>query len=314
MNGTLTVDTAGAGVTVTGPTTLAAGSGTITLTGTNAANDVTLGTVDGGQALDITAGGGDVVLGAVGSGTDVTSTTISANTIALQAVTSTGAQDYTGSTTLNGTLTVSAAGAGVTVTGATTLAAGGGTIALTGSDTANDVTMGTVDGGQALDITAGDGDVVLGAVGSGTDVTSVDITADTIDLQAVTSTGAQDYTGNTTLNDDLVRECRRVGSNGYRGRIFAGADVVITLTGNNANNDVTMDGVTGAQSFTITAGGGDITFSGNIGSFAPDLQMYRFLLILSACSECLRVRIRIYTGDATLNADWYFASGVLIFQ
>ena len=63
--------------------------------------------------LVITAGGGDVTLGAA---TGLASVTITSNTADLQAVTTTGAQNYAGvaTTTLNGTLTVSTAGAGVT--------------------------------------------------------------------------------------------------------------------------------------------------------------------------------------------------------
>jgi hypothetical protein len=312
MNGTLTVDTAGAGVAVTGATTLAAGSGTITLTGTDAANDVTMGTVDGGQALDITAGGGDVVLGAVGSGTEVISTTISANTIDLQAITSTGAQDYTGSTTLNGTLTVSAAGSGVTVTGTTALAAGGGTITLTGSDAANDVTMGTVDGGQALDITAGGGDVVLGVVGGGIDVASVDITANTIDLQAVTSTGAQDYTGDTTLNGTLTVSVAGSGVTVTGATALAAGGGTITLTGSDAANDVTMDGVTGAQSFTITAGGGDISFSGNIANFGTPVTDVDFTANTISLQDVWSSSDQIYTGDTTLNTSTCFTNGGII--
>ena len=53
LNGTLAVNTAGAGVSFTGPVVLAAGGGAITLTGTNAGNNVTFSgtsTVNGAAA------------------------------------------------------------------------------------------------------------------------------------------------------------------------------------------------------------------------------------------------------------------------
>src|SRR5205085_1717975 len=155
-----------------------AGGGAITLTGTNAANDVTLGTVNGAQALAITAGGGDIALGVVGGVTPVTSVTLSGNTASLVNTTSVQGQHYCGvaTTTLNGTLTVNTAGTGASA-GAVTLAAGGGAITLTGSNANNDVSLGTVNGAQALNITAAGGDVVLGVVGGTTPLTSVTATA-----------------------------------------------------------------------------------------------------------------------------------------
>jgi hypothetical protein len=137
LNGALAVTTAGAGVSITGPTTLGAGGGTITLAGSNAANDVTLGSVNGAHARAITATGGDIVLGAVGP--TVTGVTLTGNTASLAAVATSGAQDYSGvtTTTLNGTLAISTAGFGISA-GAVNLAAGGGTITLTGSYAAYD--------------------------------------------------------------------------------------------------------------------------------------------------------------------------------
>jgi trimeric autotransporter adhesin len=192
LNGAIAVTTAGAGVSVTGPVTLGAGGGTITLTGSNAGNDVTLGTVNGARPLVITAAGGDIVLGTVGP--TVTGVTLTANTASLQGVTTTGAQNYSAvtTTTLNGALNVSTAGAGVSA-GAVTLAAGGGTIGLTGSNAANDVTLGAVNGGSTLAITAGGGDVTLGTVGAVTPLTGVSINAATAAIGNVTTDGNQTY-------------------------------------------------------------------------------------------------------------------------
>ena len=89
--------------------------------------------------------------------------------------------------------------------------AGGGTIALDWKQRrANDVTLGTVSGAQPLAITAGGGDVTLGAA---TGLASVTITSNTADLQAVTTSGAQNYTGvgTTTLNGTLYGQHPRGG-------------------------------------------------------------------------------------------------------
>ena len=122
LSGTLSVNTLGAGVSA-GATVLAAGGGTIALTGSSAANDVTLGTVNGAQALAITAGGGDIVLGAVGGTTALTSmttnggaTTFGATTVAgALAVTATGAVTQTGALAVTGTTEITATGFGVTL-------------------------------------------------------------------------------------------------------------------------------------------------------------------------------------------------------
>src|SRR5207302_758526 len=133
--------------------------------------------------------------------------TISGNTADLQAVTSSSTQNYSGvtTTTLHGTLLVNTAGSGADE-GRVGLAAGGGGITLTGSNANNDVTLGTVNGGQLLSITAGGGDIVLGNEGGTSAVTTVTLSGNTAGLANVSSSGAQDYTGvtTTTLNGTLL--------------------------------------------------------------------------------------------------------------
>ena len=88
------------------------------------------------------------MLGAVGP--TVTGVTLTGNTASLAAVTTSGAQDYSGvtTTTLNGTLAVGSAGFGISA-GAVNLGVGGGTITLIGSNAANDVTLGSGAGPSA---------------------------------------------------------------------------------------------------------------------------------------------------------------------
>ena len=116
------MNAAGAGVSFTGPVLLAAGGGTIRLTGSNGANNVSFGsTVDGAQALNLTSGVNSVSFGGVvGGGTALASVTVIAGAaIGTKAVTTSGAQSYTAATgtTLGGTLTVNTAGAGVSFAG-----------------------------------------------------------------------------------------------------------------------------------------------------------------------------------------------------
>src|SRR5207244_1770497 len=126
------------------------------------------------------------------------------NTIGLEAVNTTGAQSYTGSTTLNGNLTSNTAGA-ITVTGAATLATGPIAVQTAGGGATDDITFtSTINGGQALTLTAGSGDVLVsGIVGGTTRLSSVTASGNTIGLQAVNTTGAQSYTGVSTLNGNL---------------------------------------------------------------------------------------------------------------
>ncbi|HET7922521.1 MAG TPA: filamentous hemagglutinin N-terminal domain-containing protein, partial [Gammaproteobacteria bacterium] len=276
------ITTAGGQITLSGPALIGS---TTTLDTTNANGtpggaDITFSgagsTIDGGSDLTLTAGsGGAIVLqGAVGGTTPLTSVTLSGNTANLQAVTTTGAQTYTGvtTTTLNGTLTVNAAGAGVSA-GAVSLAAGGGTISLTGSNAANDVTLGTVDGAQALAITAGGGDIVLGTVGT-TPLTSVTLSGNTASLQAVTTSGAQNYSGvtTTTLNGNLTTSDAAI----TLGAITLGSDVTLNTQATTTAGDITLGAVTGAtHNLTLQTGavaGADVTGSSVAGVNALTLQ------------------------------------------
>ena len=184
LNGNLTetfTSVSGAIVLATGPITVQAVN-----------DDMFLATINGAHALTLLSAGGSIVItGAIGGTTPLSSLTVSADVAGLQAVTTSGAQSYSGvtTTTLNGTLLVNTGGAGVSA-GNVSLAAGGGAITLTGSNAANDVTLGTVNGAQALAITAGGGDLVLGAVGGGTALTTVTLTGNT-----ASSAGGDDQWG-----------------------------------------------------------------------------------------------------------------------
>lgn len=278
LNGDLIVTTAGNGVSVSGTLTLA-GNSTIQLNGSNAANDVGLAAVTGNFSLGITAGGGDVTVSGTVGAAALTTLTVSAGTISLQAVTTSAAQSYTGATTLNGTLTVNAAGAGVSISGATTLAVGGGAITLTGSNAANDVTLGTVNGGQALNITATGGDVTVGVAGGGAALASY-----TINTGA--GTGTATITDITTAGGNIAVTSGAIsigstlnthnggaaaGSVTFTGPVTLTATLTINTNASTTDNFIsfssTITGTTaGAEGLTLNAGGGNITVTGAVGA------------------------------------------------
>src|SRR5205807_4500657 len=136
----------------------------------------------------LTAGGGAVtVRGAVGGTTPLTDLTASGNTLNLRAVSTTGAQSNTGATTLNGNLNSNTAGA-ITITGAATLATGPITVQTAGGAATDDITFtNTINGGQALTLTAGSGDVLVsGSIGGTTPLSSLTASGNTVGVQAVT--------------------------------------------------------------------------------------------------------------------------------
>src|SRR5207245_2414231 len=138
-------------------------------------------------------GSGDVLVsGIVGGTTRLSSLTASGNTIGLQAVSTTGAQSYTGTTTLNGNLNSNTAGA-ITVTGAATLATGAITVQTAGGAATDDITFtSTINGGQALTLTAGSGDVLVRDREGGVKrMSSVSASGKTVGLQAGRKTGVQ---------------------------------------------------------------------------------------------------------------------------
>src|SRR5205807_9396193 len=140
----------------------------------------------------LTAGGGAVtVRGAVGGTTPLTDLTASGNTLNLRAVSTTGAQSNTGATTLNGNLNSNTAGA-ITVTGAATLATGPIVVQTAGGAATDDITFtSTINGGQDRKSVVEGGDVLVSGSGGGTtQLSSVTASGNTVNLQAVTTTGA----------------------------------------------------------------------------------------------------------------------------
>ncbi|HTZ52806.1 MAG TPA: hypothetical protein VMF68_14155, partial [Spirochaetia bacterium] len=201
LNGTISNAGSAASFSVSGTTTL---TGATSIT-TNGGSITFSNTVNGGSTLSLAAGAGSVTFAAaatVGQTTSLTSLTVSSSsTTSLRAVKTTGAQSYTAATsiTLNGAATYQATtAANITFSGPVLLA--GGAVGVTSANGA--ISFGsTVDGAQALTLTAGTGTVgITGAVGGGTALASLSVASSTTtSLAAVRTSGAQSYTAATSI-------------------------------------------------------------------------------------------------------------------
>ena len=246
----------------------------VTLTGVvelqNAAGNLELtSTVNGGFGLTITSAGTVTLGGAVGGGTALTSLNVTGDTIVFNGgeVTTEGAagQVYTGAVTLGVATTLTTVGHDVTFTG------GGSTLS----------------GAQSLTIDAGAGAVTFGgAVGTGalTSLSSLTVTGDSIALNGggVRTAGLQSYTGAVTLGDDTTLTT-------------TDSDVTFTSTIRN----------TIAQTLTISAGTGTVTFAGAVGGGAAALQSLAVTggTILMDGGALTTAGLQNYAGVVDLGAD-----------
>lgn len=246
------------GLDITGATTLTGGSYTadrVTITGattltrdtTIGGSSITLGSVSGAHSLGLT-GTGAVALGAA----DLASLTASGATIGTAGVITSGAQSYTGATTLNGAYT----GTGFTVVGATTL---GGATTIGGSS----ITLGTVDGPQALTINGATGTVRLGALGSTTALASANVSGGSLNLANARTTGAQTYTGATISASGQYTTAG--GAYTLAGSTTLGGATTVSTQGGAVTTGDVNGSAAGAQSLNIDAGTG-ATSLGALGS------------------------------------------------
>ncbi len=286
-------------VTFNSPVTL--GGGAIVSTGPGAGDVTFVDTIDGASQLTINAGGGDVDLqGNLGATTPLTSLSVTGNMIDAQVgVATTGAQTYTGDTTLGGTIASTTAGA-VDLIGNVTLAA---TTAITTAGAAtDDITItGAIDGANPLTINAGGGDIDLQSdLGATTPLTSLTATANTIDAQIdVATTGAQTYTGDTTLGGTIASTT--AGAVNLIGNVTLAATTAITTAGA-ATDDITITGaIDGANPLTINAGGGDIALQSDLGTTTPLTSLAATGNTIDAEVDVATTGAQTYTGNTTLG-------------
>jgi len=202
-------------------------------------------------AINLESTGDDVLLGAaLTTDGDVS---ISGNAITLAQVTTGGTQSYTAATTtIGGNLLAS----GIEITGNAALS---NSVQLDTSDADGDISIsgGLVGNGNAMVLKAGDGNITLG--GAATGLGSMTATAGMIDLNGVTSTGAQVYNGETHLNGSYATSGTGFTVNGAA--LVDGTTSIATANGAVAFTDT----VDGGHDLTINGGTGDVTFGNVVG-------------------------------------------------
>jgi autotransporter-associated beta strand protein len=209
------------------------------------------GTVDGAHALDIVARSSDVdITGAIGGNAALTSLNITgAQGVALEggAVTTTGAQTYTGPLTLNANTTAFTSTSNGNIT------------------FAGDIVKGSGFAGN-MNVSAGSGNVSLNGQtgGSATPIGAVSIgsTGNTLLAGPVYATSfAKTGSGKTAVSGGLVRTS---GSQSYAGILDLGGNTTLSSTG---TGDITLGGAvsnSNQSDLTIQAAGGNVSLAGNL--------------------------------------------------
>ena len=116
-------------------------------------------------------------------------------------------------------------------------------------------------------MSAGTGDVALGVVGATTALTGLTVTGGTITLSSVTTNGAQNYTGATSLSSNYITGGGSFAVNGATSLTTATA-----ITTNNGGLSFN-GGLNGVQVLSLTAGNGAVTFGGSGGTTAQPLAI-----------------------------------------
>ncbi|MDD4907515.1 MAG: hypothetical protein PHJ00_00475 [Candidatus Omnitrophica bacterium] len=258
----------GSPISFTGPVSLNAAGPIAVTTGLGAGDDITFSSsIDGVQNLTLSAGAGDVEIdGAVGTGIALSSLTASGNNATLNAVSTTGSQSYTGtsSVTLNGDL-VSTVTDAITVNGAATI--GNNILIQTVGAAGDDITFtSTINGAKILTLNSGSsGDIDLqGIIGGVTPLTGLIITnAHNVDA------------GQVTLRGNLLQSAG-TGYTHFTGAVATtgasnspGGSVNISTSGD-INFDSTITTKGGTASANLGQNGGDLTLNSTTGNVTVD--------------------------------------------
>ncbi len=296
LNGNLT----GKAITITGNATLAGGTRTLSTSASNGNISIT-GTLAGGSnAATLTAGTGTVTLGGAASG--LSTLNVTAGTINLKSVTSTGIQSYTGAIHLDGTYTTTT---GVfSANGATTL--DGATTVSTGANAA--LFGGTVDGAQALTVNSTAATQFNGVVGGTTALASLTTNAGgTLTAKSVTTTGAQSY-GDTSATLDGTYTTGN-GAFTVDGTSTLAGDVVV----NSGSGAVTFTGtVNGAKALTVNSTGAT-QFNGAVGGTTALSSLTTNAGGTLSLKSVTTTGAQSYGEAATLNGTYATSNGALTF-
>lgn len=283
------------GITLTGDTILTADDGgTLADVITDAGNVIT----GGGNNLTIS---GDTVTLYDISGINTLDITANSALVANSPIITTGNQDYTGPTSLGGSLTSS----GGNIQFANTLNLLNN---LNINTSGGDLTFqNTVNGGYDMVINLGAGDfAALADIGSITPLSSLDITANSILLQAVTTVNAQSYVGITDVNG-LLTAGTAINTSGdltlegglstSTGSIAVGGNLILTnnailQTGGLVGDDLNVAGnILGDYALSINTGAADINLSGD-----ADIDQWTFV-----AGQNLRLGGSTYEADNDIN-------------
>jgi filamentous hemagglutinin family protein len=254
---------------------------------------ISLAGVDGSKSLTLNAGNGTVDLGASGLQTPLASLSVTAGSINLASVTTSGAQSYTGATTIDGTYVAGS----FAVNGATTLTGNDSPIDTHGAGGA--IHLGTVDGNHRLSLNAGAGTVTLGTVGGVAALSALNVTGSAIHLASVTTSGSQSYSGTAFFNGTYVGE----NITAANGAILAGDSTFATTSDHGV---ISLAGVDGNKSLTLNAGNGTVDL-GAAGLQTP-------LASLSATAGSINLAsvttsgAQSYTGATTIDGNYVAGS------
>ncbi len=260
-----TIDQIGTSPVGTFGLTALAGTGSVNLQSATGANRA---------IASLTATGADINVASIGGSSDGVS--------GATALTATNALSLTGSAYRSGSLSLQG-GTIAVQTPLTTVASSTGAVEFTGpvalADDAdldvnaatNATFSSTVDGTasgptEVLNVVAGGLADFNGAIGAGSPVHSLGVSANTVDLGAVTTTTSQtiEGTAGVTLGADLTS----IGNGGIAvtGPVTLGGPVTITSAGA-IGDDIAINGtVNGAAALSIAAGAGDAALNGVVGA------------------------------------------------
>jgi filamentous hemagglutinin family protein len=256
-------------ITTDAPGSIAVNTTAVTTTGSQTYNEnMTLGAnvafngigltfagIDGARTLTANAGSGTARFnGVLGATTPLISTDVTGNAIVLGWVRTSGAQTYTGpaGVSLNGELNTT--NNNVTITGPTTLA-GNSVIATTGGTATLVGATSSLNGPHTLVVTAGGGDVVLGAlVGGVTPLAGLHLSGNNLTLPNIVTIGDLNQTY-TALNNITLNQGRNVN---------APISFTADSDGSGAGSFILLDGVSlTASNNTLSIQAADLDLQGN---------------------------------------------------
>ncbi len=217
--------------------------------------------------LRFTAGTGSTsVTGAIGSGQALQTVSATGAGFSAAGVRTTGGQAYIAEVAMFGDM-ISTTSGRISVAGPLFLGADV-TIQTAGADATNDIVVTgpidtlTGDPRRALTLNAGSGDITLnGVLGGGEGLASLTATGATIALSGnqVTTSGAQVYTGATSLGGSLVGDSVR-----FVGGLTITSDLTVTATSFARFEDTVNSEATEANDLTVNSP--DTLFAGEIGT------------------------------------------------